>query len=376
MPVRRIKHSAGSRRRVSMIAVAAIAACLFVAALPARGDERKVVLVTFDGVRWQDVFRGPDPRIVEDKRFVNTDIKDDVITPAYLKAPDPASALMPFLHEVIGRQGVLLGNRDAKECARVANDMWFSYPGYNEILTGKPDPGIVQNDEVWNPNVSFLEFLQKRPDFHGKVAMVGTWTLFPYIVNTQRTDVPVNVGFAGGFPTDVKTAREGLRLLQQHDQRVVYIAFGDTDEFAHAGDYAYYLTALERGDDFLRQVWRLIQADPYYHNQTTLFVTTDHGRGDTPLEAWQDHASRRYFQRNPKEQPQYNETGVTGSDNVWFAAIGPGVDRPASARYHAGTICAESRQVAASILTVLGEDWHDLGRDIGAPFGFVVAPRR
>jgi hypothetical protein len=351
-----------------------ILSCLAWFASVAGADERKAVLVTFDGVRWQDVFRGPDPRLYNDARFVHPDIRDDLIIPAYVKTADPAAALMPFLHGVVARQGVLLGNRDRGECASVANDMWFSYPGYNEILTGKPDPGIVQNDEIWNPNVSFLELLQKRPAFHGKVAMVGTWTLFPYIVNTHRTDLPVNAGFGGGFPTDVKTAREGLRLLQRHDQRVVYIAFDDTDEFAHAGDYAFYLSALERGDEFVRLVWETLQADPYYRGQTDLFVSTDHGRGEAPIEAWQDHASKRYFQLNPKEQPQYNETGVVGSGNIWIAAIGPGVDPARAAAYRKGA-CAQQRQIAASILTTLGEDWHALGTDAGAPFDFIVAPK-
>lgn len=343
---------------------------LWLGTAPAGAQERKVVLVTFDGVRWQDIFRGPDAKIAGDARFMNADIKDDVIIPAYMKSTDPAAAMMPFLHEVVARQGVLIGNRDHGECAQVANDMWFSYPGYNEILTGKPDPNILQNDEIWNPNVSFLEFLQKRSAFHGKVVMVGNWTLFPYIVNTKRTDVPVNVAFAGGFPTDVKTAREGIKLLQRHDQRVVYMAFGDTDEFAHAGDYAYYLTALERGDEFLRQVWEMISTDPFYRGQTILFVTTDHGRGDVPIEAWQDHASKRYFQLNPKEQPQYNETGVTGSGNVWMAAIGAGVEPEKAKVYRSGS-CAYSKQIAASLLTVLGEDWKSFGKDVGEPLAFI-----
>ncbi len=359
--------------RPVLAACAGLLALALVSGASAAGGERKFVLVSFDGVRWQDVFRGADPALVAQSQYVNSDIKDDLLTPAYVDVPDRAAALMPFLHGVIARDGVLLGNRDRKECAEVANDMWFSYPGYNEILTGKPDPGILQNDKIWNPNVSFLEFLQKRPAFRGKVAMVGTWTLFPYIVNTQRTDVPVNAGFGTAYPTDVRTAREGLRLLDRHDQRVIYIAFGDTDEFAHAGDYAHYLTALEQGDEFLRLVWERLQADPYYRGQTTLLVTTDHGRGDTPPSAWRDHASKRYYDLNPKEQPEYNAAGVTGSGNVWFAAIGPAVRAAQAARYRAGA-CAQTRQVAASALASLGEDWHLFGQGIGAPFDFISGP--
>jgi hypothetical protein len=347
----------------------------FTALLAGQGTqaaERKFVFVTFDGVRWQDVFRGADPALVADTRFMNADIKDDVVAPAYLAPKDRGAALMPFLHGVIARKGVLIGNRDRGECAQVANDMWISYPGYNEFLTGKPDPAIVENDKIWNPNVSFLEYLNGLPAYRTKVAMVGTWTLFPYILNTKRSGLPVNVGFHGSYPTDIRTEREGLKLLQRHDQRVVYIAFGDTDEFAHAGDYAYYLGALERGDEYLRQVWQIIQSHPFYRDQTTLMVSTDHGRGDRPIEAWQDHSAPRYHQLNPTYQPQYNETGVTGSGNVWMAAIGPAVKPEGAEAYRHGA-CAYSKQIAASAVTALGEDWKSFNPD-SEPLAFIAAP--
>lgn len=359
--------------RINMLALIIAAIFTLTTGQGAHATERKFVFVTFDGVRWQDIFRGADPAITADPRFVNPDIKDDVIAPAFIDVKDRAASLMPFLHNVIARKGVLIGNRDKGECAQVANDMWISYPGYNEFLTGKPDPNIVENDKIWNPNVTFLEYLQNQPLFHGKVAMVGTWTLFPYIVNTQRTDVPVNVGFHGTAPTDIKTEREGLKLLQRHDQRVVYMAFGDTDEFAHAGDYAYYLGALERGDEFLRQVWQLIQSDPFYRNQTTLMVSTDHGRGEKPIEAWQDHSAPRYHELNPTYQPQYNGTGIAGSGNVWMAAIGPAVKREGAEAYRGG-VCAYSKQIAASAVTALGEDWKSFNPDAGEPLAFITAP--
>ena len=349
--------------------IALLALAVLAPLTPARAGEPKFVLVTMDGARWQEVFRGADPAIVNDKRFVNPDIKDDVVNPAYVTVHDRAAALMPFLHGKIAHDGVLIGNRDAGECASVANDMWFSYPGYNEILTGKPDPSIVENDKIWNKNVSFLEYLQHQPAFHGKVEMVGTWTLFPYIVNTQRTDLPVNAGFHGSYPTDVKTARDGLALLSRHD-RVIYVAFGDSDEFAHAGDYAHYLAALERGDEYLREIWQRLQSDPFYKGQTTLFVSTDHGRGDKPIGYWRDHASQRYFDINPKSQPEYNGVGVPGSANVFMAALGPAVKREGAAAYRGGA-CAYSQQIAASALTALGLDWRVFATDIGEPLAFI-----
>ncbi|MDR3508954.1 MAG: hypothetical protein P4L64_13755 [Caulobacteraceae bacterium] len=369
------------RKRAKALGLTILFVLATAASAPARAApqlEPKVVLVTFDGVRWQDIFRGADPKLMNDPAYVNPDIKSDVIGPAYLDVADRASALTPFLHGVMAKDGVLLGNRDKGECAKVANDLWFSYPGYNEFQTGRPDPNLTGNGKTPNPNVTFLEYLQTQPRYHGKVSMVGAWDVFPYIVNTQRTDVPVNIGFNGTYPTDVKTAREGMRLLEKHDQRAVYIAFGDTDEFAHAGDYAHYLMALERGDDFLRQVWDYLQSDPYYRGQTTLMVLTDHGRGETPTEAWREHGSSRAYKLTPKDFPQYNETGVVGSDNVWFAAMGPGVKRDVASGPGAGE-CLHSAQVAASLVTALGEDWRAFSRQsahdqAAPPFPFIGAP--
>lgn len=339
---------------------------------PSLAAEQKLVLITFDGVRWQDVFRGADPRLVDDKAYVHPDLKADVLDPAYVQVKDRAAALMPFMHGVVAKQGVLIGNRDQGQCASVANDMWFSYPGYSEIVTGKPDPSIVENDKIWNPRRSFLEFLNEQPGFKGKVAMVGTWTLFPYILNTQRSKLPVNQGFGDAYPTDTRTAREGLALLKAHN-RVTYIAFGDTDELAHAGDYSGYLAALERGDEYLRQVWDLIQSDPYYRDQTTLVVSTDHGRGEQPLASWRDHAAKRYFDLNPTYQPEFNATGVVGSGDVWIAALGPKIETSKAAIYTQNN-CAYSAQIASSALTALGQDWRAFDPEIGKPLSFFKKP--
>jgi len=345
-------------------------ASLPAAAAPATVFEPKVVLVTFDGVRWQDVFRGADPALATDKRFVEPDLYDDWIKPAYVVPANRRLALMPFLHGVMARDGRVVGDRDAGECARVANDMWFSYPGYNEILTGRPDPKIVENSDEWNANVTVLEWLNRQPAFAGKVQMVGTWTLFPKIVNTKRSGVPVNPRLGDRYPTDVRTALQAREALRRDKPRMLYIAFGDTDELAHQGDYDGYLAALERGDDYLRDLWERLQADPYYRGQTTLIVTTDHGRGATPVEAWRDHSAVRYHQLNPTYQPEYNQTGVIGSGEVWFAALGPGVDARQRRGYRDGA-CAESRQVAASIATLLNQDWRRFDAGAGAPFDFV-----
>ena len=57
-------------------------------------------------------------------------------------------ALMPFLWNVMAKNGQLYGNANADSEVKVTNGRNFSYPGYNEIFTGSADPSIDSNDKT------------------------------------------------------------------------------------------------------------------------------------------------------------------------------------------------------------------------------------
>ena len=81
------------------------------------------------------------------------------------------------------------GNQNKGSVARVTNGMAFSYPGYNEMLTGYPDPKIDRNEFGPNPNVTVFEWLNRMPEFRGKVAVYGTWNVFQDIFNEKRSSL-------------------------------------------------------------------------------------------------------------------------------------------------------------------------------------------
>ncbi len=83
------------------------------------------------------------------------------------------------------RQGQIFGNRDVGSESQVTNGLNFSYPGYNETLTGFADPRIHSNDNVPNPNVTVFEWLNAKPAFTGKVAAFGAWDVFNGIFNRR-----------------------------------------------------------------------------------------------------------------------------------------------------------------------------------------------
>jgi hypothetical protein len=352
--------------------ILALSLSTFTLAQAAPKDQR-VVLVTLDGVRWQEVFRGADPVIATDKTLtpMAKEIKAQFLDPA-----EKAAALTPFLHQVVAKQGVLLGDRDHNSCVAVTNTMWFSYPGYNEILTGKVDPKINSNSHGPNANVTFLEWLNGRPGFAGKVAALGSWSVFNDILNPGRSKLPVNAGWAAmpaRTPTekviaklqsqtaqrwdtvrfDAFTHAYALEAIKRDKPRVLYISYGETDDFAHDALYDQTLIALRRSDDMLRELWDTLQADPAYRGKTTLIITTDHGRGAGA---------------NPKDWESHGFPWP-GSNQTWLAAIGPDVAPGASP----GPNCAGANQVAATALTALGVDWQTFDAKAGGPLGIFGA---
>jgi hypothetical protein len=299
---------------------------------------RNLVLVTCDGLRWQEVFRGSEERLVEKngKRYSREE-------------------LLPFLWTAIAKQGQIYGNRDKGSDAYVTNGKNFSYPGYSEMLTGYGDPRIDSNDKKDNPNVNALEVLNRK--LPGAVAGFGAWDAFPYILNTKRSGVPVNAGYdplrlpglellnrlkveTGIWHDEALDApmfHSALAYVRAKKPRVLYIGLGDTDEWAHAGNYANYLDAIHRSDAYVKELWELLQSIPQYRGSTTLVLTVDHGRG-SDADSWKSHGEK-----------------LPDSKYIWLAGMGPD-SKALGERSNAEAIT--QGQVAATLLSILGE-----GRD-------------
>ena len=338
---------------------------------PARPDTglatRNVILVTIDGFRWQELFSGADSALL-------AAIPDSATRAGAARTfwrPDAAArrqALLPFLWGTVAPEGQLLGNRFDGGAVRVTNGLRFSYPGYQEILAGFPDSRISSNDPVPNPNVTVLEWLNGQPAMAGRVAAFGSWDAFPAIINASRSGIPVNAGWEpveGGSPEadllnrvqafstrtwdeerdDALTYLAAHDYLVRHRPRLLYVALGDTDEWAHAGRYATYLDMAHRTDTMLRELWETVQSLPDYHGQTSLVLVTDHGRGDGAR--WTDHG---------RDVPE--------AEFIWIGVLGP--DTPARGVRTDLTDATQS-QVAATVAALLGYDYAGATSKAGRP---------
>jgi hypothetical protein len=355
------------RRPTTRVAALAVAVTLLAAVLPlplaGQGVpvERRtghVVLVLVDGVRWQEVFSGAERALmgragkVADTAALRRDFWRD--TPEARR-----EALMPFLWGTVAREGQIFGDSASGSRARTLNRYKFSYPGYSETFTGFFDPRIDSNGHPPNPNVTVLEWLAAEPAFRGGVVAHATWSAFRRILHVERSGLPVYDGWERGAPPgddpraallrdlyatttrlwpdvapDAFMHQAALHTLDRGLPRVLFLGYGEPDEWAHAGRYDLYLRAIRQVDRYLEQLWTRFQADPVTRGRVTLVVSTDHGRGDGP--EWTDHGEQ-----------------TAGAEAIWSAAIGP--DTPAlGVRRESPTTQA---QMAATVAALLGRDW-------------------
>lgn len=309
----------------------------FSLALTAQNSQKNIIIITTDGLRWQELFKGMDADIAKDKRFNQGDSAYLFSTYWAATELERRKKLLPFFWSTIFQEGQLYGNRAFGNKVDNANPYWFSYPGYSEIMTGYADTAINSNSYKPNPHVTILEFFNQQPALKGKVAAFAAWNAFDRILNEERSGINVVDGYdacGGAKPNpeeklinemrnnshrpwgddeclDVFTHYAAMEHLKKSKPRVLFVSYGETDEWAHAGEYKNYLDAAKRFDVYLQEIWNYVQSQPQYRNNTSIFISTDHGRGDLKKEEWTSHGS-----------------GISDSHEMWFAVIGP-VIKPA-----------------------------------------------
>ncbi|MFT4840552.1 MAG: hypothetical protein ACI90M_001009 [Candidatus Azotimanducaceae bacterium] len=348
------------------LALACIALVATTALLPGQlhTEQRRtenVLLVTLDGLRWQDVFGGADNRMMN---VTDGGVKDLLATRKRFTRGDKLKnreVLMPFLWQVIAKQGQVFGDPDSNAKATIVNTMKFSYPGYSELICGVVDEAIQSNNKFPNPNINVLEYLNSLQPYRGKVATFASWGVHEYIVNKARSGImcevawqPITVATSAqrqhelqqmvdllprywdnGFSFDALTFGRAKEYLMAKKPRVLYVALGETDEWAHSRRYDLYLQMAQRNDTMIRELWQWLQQDPQYKDKTTLLLTVDHGRGRTPRD-WTDHGKN-----------------VAGAEEIWMAVMGPDTEALGIRK----DVQATQSMIASTVAALLGEDF-------------------
>lgn len=344
--------------------------------LGAQTMTRHVVLISIDGLRHQELFGGVESTLlrsdaVEDREVIESHFWDD----------DPHERrrlLMPFVWSTVVNEGILIGERERGSAIALQNPQRVSYPSYAEMLTGFPQPGITGNDPVQIETETVLELVRRvlglaRTD----VAVFTSWNHFPYIVEHRPGTLYVD---AGRDPTTSSAAPGSEEMLQirmlqartlspwssvrqnsftealaaahvrEYHPRLLYVAFDETDEWAHSGRYDRAVQAIHHADQAIARLWDLVQSIEIYRGKTTFIITTDHGRG-RGLSDWTSHGP-----------------DVEGADETWLAVVGPDTPARGSLSGHAPL---HQGQIAATIVRFFGISLESMNDNAAEPIDLV-----
>src|SRR5262245_13996548 len=339
----------------------------------AQNKTENIVLITLDGARTQEIFSGVDLEILREKTRRGK-VEDSALYKKYwADTPEQRrEKLMPFFWGTLMKQyGSIAGNRNLGSTVMTTNKMWFSYPGYSEILTGQAHDDVIKsNDRNRNPYPSVLEFLKRKLKLNSKlVAAFGSWDVFNWIAEHEEGAVTINAGHESYPSTDPEiqvlsklqneklspwesgrfdyfTFRFAMAHLKTYQPRVLYIALGETDDWAHGGDYARVLNSLEINDRQLKELWDYLQGSPQYKDKTSIIITVDHGRGNS-VEDWTDHGEK-----------------VPEAQYIWMAFISPEVRLRGE---WGNTETIYQNQVAATLCRFLSIDYSENNPQAGMP---------
>ena len=286
---------------------------------PPESSPSRVVLVTIDGVRWQDVFAG-----ATDERALDSE------------------PMMPSLHRLVGERGAALGGPGCAHDVRASGPSFVSLPGYLEMFTGKAT-GCTHNACPPVDTMTVIDEVRAAVDRDVDVAVFASWGKYARAVARDRKAIVLSTGaraahvdavkedtelrssieegarFAGypgwgDYRPDVYTARIALRYLEAKAPRMLVVGLGDADEHAHRRDIAGYRRAVRRSDDFLAELDRTLARMGAPGRETAVHVNTDQRRSHSM------HA---------------HGPGFPESQRVCFAAFGAGIARR-------GVTCAPS----------------------------------
>ena len=270
---------------------------------PTREVER-VVFVTIDGVRHQEIFGGVESARAMSSGVASRDIVD---------APE----LIPNMYWLARTRGAMLGAHDSAPVV-ASGPNYVSLPGYFELFTGRKAmecennrcervsvetiaERVVGEDVAGSAIISSWPTIAKAAAKDGQAVFVsaGRRTVnHPNVL--QIDDQLVSLHDSGrassqlpgydNYRPDEHTAALALRYLDVYRPKFLFVGLGDTDEYAHRDDYPGYLALLRHADDVVGRIAVALESmrEPYL-----LIVATDHGRSDDFTDhgaAWQESA--------------------------------------------------------------------------------------
>jgi len=249
----------------------------------------KIILITLDGVRWQDIF---------DKHEGVGNFRPS------------SKELIPNIYNHFIDNGIAFGE---KSKVLIGGPAHVSLPGYLEIIRGYPSLDCLDNycDHNYAPTIIndfayhsavFASWQTIYKTFDNSIAVVNIGKHvrnFPwYSLGLKDNKIILDDFNNDEYRPDVYTELAVLSYLDINQPKFMWISLGDTDEWAHQGNILLYWTSLNAIDNFIAKLMN-------YTDPNTIFIlTTDHGRSkDFRNHFWEPESRRVWLLIGGKNVP-------------------------------------------------------------------------
>lgn len=233
----------------------------------------KIVLLTIDGVRWQEIFNGTDHELYKKRQLTSRE-------------------LVPNMYHYFIDEGSSYGKESPVIASGTAH---ISLPGYLEMMRGRPTLDCLTNLCDPELNTTLLDFFEEVAVFSSWDTVRKSTTSLPdrFVISAGRnyrsknyidkrlTDNQKFDCYVGhlDYRPDEFTIKSTFDYLSNEKPQFLWVSLGDTDEYAHSGNYEEYIRSLRKFDFFVGEIIR------EYDEETIFIVTTDHGRSTD----WKHH---------------------------------------------------------------------------------------
>jgi hypothetical protein len=283
------------------IKIRCLAFCLLWPCLPAvvaaqTQPPPRIIFITFDGLRPQEVFQGLDPRLTNRK------------TPRL-----PTQTVFPTLKPLLDSGGVWAGRN---QTGTVSNRSRISLPGYSNLMAGAETPCETNTCA----RIAVPTWLQTYKAHYGleprQLAVFASWKQIPLAATADPAAVYINAGYASYYPTPADSAawhaiNKAMQddthfgvsarsdsftfvfaqdYVRRHSPSFIWLSLNETDEYGHKFKYHRHIQSALNYDRWLTTWLTGLANDPAYLANTWLVLTTDHGRGEGLN--WRNHSRR------------------------------------------------------------------------------------
>ena len=218
----------------------------------------------------------------------------------------------------IPKMGIALASESVVLTNFYNNGETWTVPGHTAITTSYYQ-SISNNGAQLPDNPSYIQYwIKEKKADSTKAWIITSKDKLQVLANCENLDfkgkyMPANncgVGGAGvgsGYRKDSLTFDVVKSVLTDYHPNLMLINFRQPDVSGHAGNWENYLAGIKSVDQYVFELWNILQSDEEYKDKTTLMVTNDHGRHlDGISSGYKGHGD-----------------GCEGCRHIMFFAMGP-----------------------------------------------------